>query len=135
MFSKTNVLHQILLERYCIRKIMWLWLASLNKILYKWEGKKWMISTCLLLDDTPRKSIRTPSKLSLLQNTPDRNDQSFTEMDRQTSRSSFRSRKSQEVESDLITHDLPVETNNNSLPNSSTVISNSRFDPQHLYGE
>ncbi|KAK2557210.1 hypothetical protein P5673_020695, partial [Acropora cervicornis] len=84
-------------------------------------------------DNTPRKSSRTPSKLSLLQNTPDRNDQSFTEIERHTPRP-FRSRKSQEVETDLITHDLPVETNNNSLLNSSTVMNNSRFDPPHLYG-
>ncbi|XP_015768986.1 PREDICTED: sperm-associated antigen 4 protein-like isoform X1 [Acropora digitifera] len=87
----------------------------------------------LQLDNTPRKSSRTPSKLNLLQNTPDRNDQSFTEIERHTPRP-FRSRKSQEVETDLRTHDLPVETNNNSLLNSSTVMNNSRFDPQHLYG-
>ncbi|XP_068717541.1 sperm-associated antigen 4 protein-like [Montipora capricornis] len=86
----------------------------------------------LQLDDTPRKSSRTPSKISLLQNTPDRKDQSFTELDRQSSRS-LRSRKSRELDNDLITHDFPVD-NNNSLLNTSNIINNSRFDPQHLYG-
>lgn len=119
---------------YSFRKIMWLWLASLDKVFHKWWDNKWIMWTCFLSDNTPRKSSRTPSKLSLLQNTPDRNDQSFTEIERHTPRP-FRSRKSQEVETDLRTHDLPVETNNNSLLNSSTVMNNSRFDPQHLYGE